>query len=101
MKPPFASLNPSAPLPSAIWMPTLQSTLPNCYQGSPLEMVQEMGVQMKPGLSVSETIDRLIPLLADNRKLRIQLPDGPDGWRATLFVQALLGSGVAKPMPSA
>lgn len=101
MKPPFAPQTPAEALPSAIWMPALQGQLPNCYQGSPIEMVQEMGLEMKPGLSVNETIDRLIPILADYRKVCIRLPDGPDGWRASLFVRALLGTGIARPMASA
>lgn len=101
MKPPFAPQTTPEAIPSAIWMPALQGQLPNCYQGSPIEMVQEMGLEMKPGLSVNETIDRLLPILADYRKVCIRLPEGPDGWRASLFVRALLGTGIARPMPSA
>lgn len=98
-----------AGLPTAIWMPTACfSQLPCCYQGSPLEMVEQMAQEMGPKLGVHDAIDLLIEFLAERRDVKIVLPaeDGaggvlPEGVRAGIFVAILLDSGVAEPMASA
>lgn len=96
--PPILSSPPEAiqEFPRAIWIPT--EALPDCYSGTPVEMVREMSEQLKPGLSIDETIDTLIRMLADYRDLQIQIFDGPEHERAECFVAALLLSGVARPM---
>jgi hypothetical protein len=95
-------------LPSAIWMPTACfAKLPSCYNGSPLEMVEQMAKEMGPQLGVHDTIDLLIEYLSDQRDIRVHLPSEeggdvlPEEVRAGLFVAILLDAGVAQPMPGA
>ncbi len=91
-------------LPRAIWMPAHQHDLPSCYQGTPLQMVQEMARYMKPGLGVHDAIDLLLRSLADERDVRIELHSQgkmPEEARASMFIYALLFSGVAREMPQA
>lgn len=90
----------SATLPRAIWMPGT-TDLPSCYQGSPVEMVEAMAQEMKPGLGGHDAIDRLLHTLGESRRVKIRLPEGPLDRRAASFVVALLVSGIARPMPSA
>ena len=52
-------------IPNAIWMPTFRN--PSCYQGTPIEMVEQMADEMKPGLGVDDTIDLIARILADER----------------------------------
>ena len=86
-------------------MPTpLRATIPDCYQGTPLEMVQQMATEMRPGLGVHDAIDTLIRALADERGIRIDLDvpaETPESTRATMFVYALLFMGVAETMAQA
>ena len=92
-------------LPEAIWMPSpWDPGLPCCYQGTPLEMVRQMADEMRPGMGVNDTIDLLLRTLVDERQLRIELnlPNGTDErTRSSMFVCALLFSGVAEEMPQA
>ncbi len=91
-------------LPRAIWMPAHQRDLPSCYQGTPLQMVQEMARYMKPGLGIHDAIDLLIRSLADERDVRIELVNQGEVTKeaqASMFIFALLYSGVAKEMPGA
>lgn len=92
-------------LPSAIWMPARHNgNLPDCYQGTALQMVEEMARYMKPGLGVNDAIDLLIRALADERGLHVDLcapDDTPEPVRASMFVCALLLTGVAREMPQA
>jgi len=96
---------PPDPLPKAIWMPASSSAkLPSCYQGSPLEMVGEMGMEMKPAkpLGPHDTIDTLLRFLDDERNIKIKIPGQiPEGPRSQIFVSALLVTGVAREMPQA
>lgn len=91
--------------PPAIWMPTpLKAGIPDCYQGSALEMVQQMAESMKPGMGTHDAIDLLLRFLADERGLHIafDVPDDtPEDTRATMFVRTLLFIGVAEEMPQA
>lgn len=88
-------------LPRAIWMP-LGQRIPSCYQGSPKEIVQQMGFEMKPGLGVDDTIDLIARVLADERGVRLRTPHlAPEDIRAEAFVRGLLDSGVAVEMPKA
>jgi hypothetical protein len=93
----------SKDLPKAIWMPVFESgQLPCCYQGSPLEMVQQMAKEMNPALSVHETIDYSVRFLADNRKIGIGIPKNlSEEVRSTCFIHALIALKVATVMPSA
>lgn len=79
-------------------MPSPQTELPDCYQGSPIEMVQQMAQQMKPGLGTDEAIDLLTEVLANYRGVHIEIDEGPEELRATGFVVALLLCGLARPM---
>jgi hypothetical protein len=92
-------------LPKAVWMPTpLRATIPDCYQGTPLEMVEQMAADMKPGLGVHDAIDTLLRALADERDVHIDLDapaETPEATRATMFVYALLFMGVAEEMAQA
>lgn len=67
-------------------------------------MVQEMARYMKPGLGVHEAIDLLLRSLADERNVRIELyspGEVPEEARASMFIYALLFSGVAREMAQA
>lgn len=90
-------------LPSAIWMPTYaNSRLPNCYQGTPLEMVGEMAGEMGPQLGVHDSIDLATRFLHDQRGISIKLPaEAPEEKRAQIFIHALLTTKVAVPMAKA
>lgn len=90
-------------LPSAIWMPAASTAqLPSCYQGTPLEIVHEMGTEMKPGIGTQDTLDFLLRFLDDERNIHIGLPpELPEAQRSELFVGALLAIGVAREMPKA
>ena len=92
-------------LPQAIWMPSRRSgNLPDCYHGTPLQMVEEMARYMKPGLNANDAIDLLIRALADERGLHVDLcapANTPESIRAGMFVCALLIVGVARAMPQA
>lgn len=91
-------------LPHAIWMPDLNGLLPDCYQGSALEMAEEMARHMKPGLGVHDAIDLILRSLADEKDIHIDLslPEGtPESVRAAGFICALLLTGVARKMPQA
>jgi hypothetical protein len=92
-------------IPKAIWMPSpFRGGVPDCYQGTPLEMVEQMAQQMSPNLDVPGAIDVLIEALAEDRNLQIELraPQGtPEDVRAGMFVLALVLSGVAEEMPAA
>lgn len=104
---------PEAPLgelPTAIWMPTACfRSLPCCYNGTPLQMVEQMAAEMGPKLSVHDTIDLLIEFLSSQRDVNIHLPAEepeeeelmPEYMRATFFIAILLDAGVAEPMPAA
>ena len=88
-------------LPRAIWLPSLRGN-PVCYQGSPLEIVEEMACGMKLGLGVHDAIDLLLRSLADERGINIKLPDNiSEAVRASGFVYALILSGVAREMAQA
>ena len=88
-------------LPRAIWMPVGQK-VPSCYHGTPREMVQQMGYEMKPGLGVDDTIDLIARVLADERGVRVRTPNiAPEDIRAEAFVRSLLDHGVAVEMPKA
>jgi len=92
-------------LPRAIWMPSpFREGLPDCYQGTPLEMVEQMASQMHPSLDAHGAIDVLIDALAEERDLHIELqapPETPEDVRAGMFVMALMVTGVAQEMPAA
>jgi hypothetical protein len=90
-------------LPTAVWLPNRSSAyLPNCYQGSPSEMVQAMVQDMNPSMGVDDGIDWLCKFLSENRDISITLPNElPPETRAHLFLVALLCAGVAEPMARA
>lgn len=92
-------------IPKAIWMPSpFRGGVPDCYHGTPLEMVEQMAQQMNPGIDVHEAIDVLIEALAEDRHLQIELrapSNTPEDVRAGMFVFALMLSGVAREMPAA
>lgn len=94
---------PLSRLPDAIWMPARRGgALPSCYRGSPLEMVQQMAAEMGEHLGVHDAIDLLLRFLADERGLKIRLPEqAPEGARALMFVGALVALRIAKEMPKA
>jgi hypothetical protein len=83
-------------------MPAGGGQLPSCYQGTPLEIVEKMASDMKPGMGAHDSIDLLLRFLDDERDIRIKLPgELPEAARSELFVSALLVSGVAREMPQA
>lgn len=92
-------------VPKAIWMPSpFRGGVPDCYHGTPLEMVEQMAQQMNPGIDVHEAIDVLIEALAQDRDLHIELQapsNTPEDVRAGMFVLALMLTGVAEEMPAA
>jgi len=90
-------------LPKAIWMPAF-SGLPSCYQGTPLQMVEEMARYMKPGLGIHDAIDILVRSLAEEKGVHIDMcfPDHTaEPVQAAMFVCALLFTRVAHEMPQA
>jgi len=87
-------------IPNAIWMPAFRN--PSCYQGTPVEMVQQMADEMKPGLGLDDTIDLIARFLAEDRGVRVRTPvEAPEDIRAEAFVRGLLTEGVAQEMPEA
>ncbi len=89
-------------LPNAIWMSARQGMMPSCYQGTPLEMVEQMADEMRPGYGIDDTIDLIARFLADERGIRVRTPDiAPEDVRAEAFVQGLLDTGVAEKVPGA
>jgi len=94
-------LNPDEPL--SIWMPArYQTTIPDSYRGTPLEIVQQMADNMRPGLGIHEAINLITNSLAERQ---IALPDTrrlpSEKIRATAFVVTLLLLGVARHTPKA
>lgn len=93
----------STPLPRAIWMDGGEGFLPDCYQGSPLEMVQEMASEMAPDIGVHEAIDFLILMFEDTEQAYIRIPDETcsEEVRSRHFIAALIAARIAKPMAGA
>lgn len=87
-------------IPKAIWMPGA-AELPACYQGSPIEMVEAMANEMKPGLAFEEAMEHLLASLEETRDIQIHLPEVDIEYQAVFFVGALLAAGIARPMASA
>lgn len=76
--------------------------LPSCYQGSPLEIVQDMAAEMNPRFGVDDAIDTTLAVLIEHGLPLTGIPKlAPEEIRATMFVVALLMWGVARPMPQA
>lgn len=94
---------PAVPLPSAIWMDGGEGFLPDCYHGTPLEMVREMGAEMAHDIGVHEVIDFLLLVFEDTGQGHIRIPDENESEevRSQCFIAALLGARIAKPMPQA
>jgi hypothetical protein len=89
-------------LPSSIWMTAPLGQMPSCYHGTPLEMVEQMANEVKPGLGVHDTIDLILRCMADERGIRVRLPKvASEELRAEAFVKGLLELGVALSTPSA
>lgn len=88
-------------LPKAIAIQGSAQELPQCYQGTPLEIVQEMANKVHKGTTVHDAIDWFLLYVEDTYKLRLVIP-GPEVAekdRAAVFVAALLATSVARPMP--
>jgi hypothetical protein len=67
------------------------------YHGTPLEMVRSMASEMGLGTDVHEAVSTLLDALGRNRGVLIAIPeDAPEDVVATLFVYALLDSGVSR-----
>lgn len=103
MKPEETTEGPLAPLPRAIWMDGGEGFLPDCYHGTPLDMVREMGAEMAYDLGVHEVIDFLLLVFEDTTRAHIVIPDETteDHVRCHFFISALLAARIAKPMPQA
>lgn len=88
----------------SIWIPSrFQTPIPDCYQGTGIEIVRQMAKNVKPGLGTDAVIDMLQRNLKHNRKFAgmnfANLPS--EELRATAFVVALLITGIAKKTASA
>lgn len=90
-------------IPHAIFMPSHNAArLPSCYQGEPLEIVQNMAQEMSPHFGVDDTIDTTLAMLREHGLPITGVPEqAPEEVRATMFVVALLMWGVAHPMAQA
>jgi hypothetical protein len=87
-------------IPSAIWIPQ-GGAEPAIYRGQPIEMVQEMARETGH-TSLYATIGLITQGLSQNRRVKITLPaDLSDDALSTLFIYALLTTGVAQKMPQA
>lgn len=100
-----ASLSDLNRLPAAIWIPAGGSEPSRAelsfYRGSPLEMVREMASEMEE-VSLEAAVGKILMGLAKNRRIAIRIPQGlPDERLSTLFVFALLETGVGREMPKA
>lgn len=71
------------------------------YRGTPLEIVQAMASEMVPDdLSVTEAIQALIVGLARRWGVLLAFPDGcEEELLASLFVYALLDTGIGREVP--
>lgn len=73
------------------------------YNGTALEMVQQMADEMKISepISPDQAIYILTCALAYHRQIYIGLPDVPVDDLAFLFIHALLDQGVGQPLTAA
>lgn len=86
-------------LPTAIYVPGTGRFA--IYRGTPEEMVGKMGTEVGAD-NVSETIGKLMVVIALHRKVVLRLPENvPADRLAAVFVHALLDSKVARPMAQA
>ncbi len=88
-------------LPDVIWVPGSHPVA--VYRGSPSDIVQSMASEMKPkGLPLRVTITAILTGLAKKRGIAIELPsEYPDDILASLFVYALLDTGICRRVPQA
>ena len=84
-------------LPATIWCPEGHYL----YNGTALEMVQQMADEMGEEISPDQAIYILTCALAYHRQIYIGLPDVPVDDLAFLFIHALLDQGVGQPLVSA
>lgn len=97
-----ALATPTATIPDSIWMPGGEE--PSVYRGSPLEMVRTMASEMGLAEDTRSAVTSLLDALASNRHVKITIRGSNHLDERTLaqaFVQALLVSGLARPLPHA
>ncbi len=89
-------------VPSAIYVESARYSLPLCCIGSPEQIVRELSQAFAdPPESLHDAIDCFLDLLREGGKtIRIPGRDSAESHRAAAFLLALVGLGIAKPMPS-
>ena len=81
---------------------TSLAILPSCYQGSPIEMVEEMAEEMNPKYGIHDAIDTSLKMLHDSGVPITPIPtEAHEEVRAAMFIAGLLMWGVAEPMAQA
>lgn len=89
-------------LPQSIWLPKF-ATSPECYHGSPLEILEGLAHQMGPSVGIDDAITQLIDDM-EEQGIQIQLPspaEAPCAKRAALLILVLLLTGYAREVPQA
>lgn len=85
-------------IPKSLWVPSSSYRI---YRGNPRQIVLEMAQAQGSG-SVRDALKHLVQGMAQSRHLVIQLPwDESEEILSTLFLQALLETGISKPVPTA
>lgn len=89
-------------MPTAIWVPTdgswchrtAEKYLPDCYQGTPLEIFQQIGLDYEPEMTAEETLVFIAEDIGLDIDAEVTLEQ-----RAAITLACLLTQGIAREMP--